>query len=153
MIHIFRFFEENKSNFDLFGVKFEFQLGFEGDEVVNVPEYLLNFDVLVEMAKRHSLKLTLKKTFSEFFNENSAKSEYNFLIKIIKALEPVYTASESEDKDKKARLESGDFEFLNEKLKDDSFRNDLRDNEAYMTISKSEWEAISLYLVFAFEKV
>jgi mRNA (guanine-N7-)-methyltransferase len=134
-------------------VKFEFQLGFEGDEVVNVPEYLLNFDVLVEMAKRHSLKLTLKKTFSEFFNENSAKSEYNFLIKIIKALEPVYTASESEDKDKKARLESGDFEFLNEKLKDDSFRNDLRDNEAYMTISKSEWEAISLYLVFAFEKV
>ena len=37
-------------------------------------------------------------------------------------------------------------------MHNDEYKNDLQDEEVYMTLSKSEWEAINLYLVFAFEK-
>lgn len=145
-----RFFQKDKENFDLFGVKFDFQLGFESDEVVNVPEYLMNFEVLVKLAERHNLKCIFKKTFADFFHENCEKENYKFLINIIRALEPVYSKNGTIDSEK---LDSKEYETINAKLKDDEFKNDLNDDEQYMTLSKSEWEVINLYLVFAFEKV
>jgi mRNA (guanine-N7-)-methyltransferase len=146
-----KFFQKDKECFDLFGVKFDFQLGFESDEVVNVPEYLLNFEILVKLAEKNNLKLVLKKTFDKFFEENCQKDDYRPLINIIKALEPFYSKSSGYIDSSKS--ESTEYEFINSKLADDGYKNDLKDEEIYMTLSKSEWEAINLYLVFAFEKI
>lgn len=145
-----KFFQKDKDNFDLFGVKFDFQLGFESDEVVNVPEYLLHFEILVKLAEKNNLRLVLKKSFKEFFEENYVKDEYKPLINIIKALEPFY--SKSSGLIDSTKSQSAEYEFINSKLENDEYKNDLQDEEVYMTLSKSEWEAINLYLVFAFEK-
>lgn len=145
-----RFFEPASTlASQLFGVKFDFQLGFAGDEVVNVPEFLLNFDVLQAMAERHGLELVLKQPFDEFFADHADKSDYKVLINIIRALEPVFPNS-----DEKSKFDSADGEYaaIGEKLKDEAFRANLRDDEQYLTLSKSEWEVIQLYLVFAFQK-
>ncbi len=146
-----KFFQKDKDNFDLFGVKFDFQLGFESDQVVNVPEYLLNFEILVKLAEKNNLKLVMKKTFNEYFEENCLKDDYKPLINIIKALEPYY--SKSSGIMDASKTESSEYEFINSKLEDDNYKNDLEDDEIYMTLSKSEWEAINLYLVFAFQKI
>ncbi|XP_073446129.1 mRNA cap guanine-N(7) methyltransferase [Dendrobates tinctorius] len=129
---------QDKGNYPLFGCKYDFKL--EG--VVNVPEFLVYFPVLVEMAKKYKMKLIYKRTFKEFFEEKVKNDEQKMLLRKMLALEQYppapnsSLASNAEEDYEHARIvkESG-----NAKL-------------PLGTLSKSEWDATSLYLLFAFEK-
>ncbi|KAG9479104.1 hypothetical protein GDO78_012650, partial [Eleutherodactylus coqui] len=74
---------EEKGNYPLFGCKYDFRL--EG--VVNVPEFLVYFPVLVEMAKKYKMKLIYKRTFQEFFEEKVKNDEQKTLLRKMLALE------------------------------------------------------------------
>lgn len=50
----------------LFGAKYNFEL----DGVVNCPEFLVHFPLLVKLAAKFGLKLILKQRFDEYFDKN-----------------------------------------------------------------------------------
>ncbi|KAM6217478.1 mRNA cap guanine-N(7) methyltransferase [Rhynchocyon petersi] len=129
---------QKKGDYPLFGCKYDFKL--EG--VVDVPEFLVYFPLLNEMAKKYNMKLVYKKTFLEFYEEKIKNHENKILLKRMQALEP-YPANVN------SRLASGntdDYEHAAKYMKNFHRRLPLG------TLSKSEWEATSIYLVFAFEK-
>ncbi|XP_062915812.1 mRNA cap guanine-N7 methyltransferase isoform X1 [Mobula hypostoma] len=74
---------QKKGEYPLFGCQYDFNL--EG--VVNVPEFLVYFPLFEEMAKRHKMKLVLKKTFAEFFEDKVRNPEHKLLLKKMKSLE------------------------------------------------------------------
>ncbi|XP_051057045.1 mRNA cap guanine-N7 methyltransferase isoform X1 [Phodopus roborovskii] len=129
---------QKKGSYPLFGCKYDFNL----ESVVDVPEFLVYFPLLTEMAKKYNMKLIYKKTFREFYEEKIKNNENKMLLKRMQALEP-YPANEN------SRLASekvGDYAHAAEYMKNSQVRLPLG------TLSKSEWEATSIYLVFAFEK-
>lgn len=129
---------EKKGEYPLFGCKYDFHL----EEVVDVPEFLVYFPLLEEMAKKHGMKLVYKMTFREFYEEKIKNYEHKMLLKRMQALEPYSPSDDS-------RLVSDkpdDYEHAKEFIKDSKAKLPLG------TLSKSEWEATSIYLVFAFEK-
>ncbi|KAM5222381.1 mRNA cap guanine-N(7) methyltransferase [Ctenodactylus gundi] len=130
---------QKKGDYPLFGCKYDFNL--EG--VVDVPEFLVYFPLLIEMAKKYNMKLVYKKTFMEFFEEKIKNNENKMLLKRMQALEP-YPAHENS---KLTSERTGDYEHAVAYLKNSQVRPPLG------TLSKSEWEAASIYLVFAFEKL
>ena len=131
----------NEENFEnqppLFGAKIDFQL----DGVVDCPEYLIHFPTLVKIAERYKLKLVFKKRFSDFYNEFSKNQEYFNLLSRMKAMEPYDEKNISNLKSK--NLSDYDHVRLHESDK----------NEKLGTLSKSEWEAVTLYVCYAFQKV
>nr|XP_033790048.1 mRNA cap guanine-N7 methyltransferase [Geotrypetes seraphini] len=129
---------QKKGEYPLFGCKYDFNL----EEVVNVPEFLVYFPLLVEMAKKYQMKLVYKKTFREFFEEKIKNEEHKLLIKRMQALEQ-YPADENS---KLVSENEDDYKHVKERLKNSQSKAPLG------TLSKSEWEAASIYLVFAFEK-
>ncbi|XP_074060374.1 mRNA cap guanine-N(7) methyltransferase [Macrotis lagotis] len=129
---------QKKGEYPLFGCKYHFNL--EG--VVDVPEFLVYFPLLIEMAKKYNMKLVYKKTFLEFYEEKIKNVENKVLLKRMQALEP-YPANENS---KLASGNLGDYEHAAKYMKNSQVRLPLG------TLSKSEWEATSIYLVFAFEK-
>lgn len=129
---------QKKGDYPLFGCKYDFHL--EG--VVDVPEFLVYFPLLIEMAKKYSMKLVYKKTFLEFYEEKIKYNENKMLLKRMQGLEP-YPANENS---RLASEKAGDYTHAAKYVKDGQARLPLG------TLSKSEWEAASIYLVFAFEK-
>ncbi|XP_075682581.1 mRNA cap guanine-N(7) methyltransferase [Rhinoderma darwinii] len=129
---------QEKGSYPLFGCKYDFKL--EG--VVNVPEFLVYFPALVEMAKKYKMKLIYKKTFQEFFEEKVKNDEQKMLLRKMQALEQYPPAPNSS-------LVSNDEEDYKHA------RNLKEGGKAKLplgTLSKSEWDATSIYLLFAFEK-
>ncbi|XP_063779472.1 mRNA cap guanine-N7 methyltransferase [Pseudophryne corroboree] len=129
---------QEKGNYPLFGCKYEFNL--EG--VVNVPEFLVYFPMLVEMAKKYNMKLIYKKTFQEFFEEKVKNEEQKMLLNRMQSLEPYPPTSNSSLVSKKDE----DYKHARNLKESGKVRLPLG------TLSKSEWEATSIYLLFAFEK-
>uniref|UniRef100_A0A2K6MQC1 mRNA cap guanine-N(7) methyltransferase n=1 Tax=Rhinopithecus bieti TaxID=61621 RepID=A0A2K6MQC1_RHIBE len=129
---------QKKGDYPLFGCKYDFNL--EG--VVDVPEFLVYFPLLNEMAKKYNMKLVYKKTFLEFYEEKIKNNENKMLLKRMQALEP-YPANESS---KLVSERVDDYEHAAKYMKNSQVKLPLG------TLSKSEWEATSIYLVFAFEK-
>ncbi|XP_003464505.1 mRNA cap guanine-N7 methyltransferase isoform X1 [Cavia porcellus] len=127
-----------KGDYPLFGCKYDFNL--EG--VVDVPEFLVYFPLLTQMVKKYNMKLIYRKTFMEFFEEKIKNNENKMLLKRMQALEP-YPANENS---KLTSEKAGDYEHAAAYMKNSQVRLPLG------TLSKSEWEATSIYLVFAFEK-
>ncbi|XP_060680496.1 mRNA cap guanine-N7 methyltransferase [Hemiscyllium ocellatum] len=130
---------QKKGEYPLFGCQYDFSL--EG--VVNVPEFLVYFPLFEEMAKKHKMKLVLKKTFAEFFKEKVQNSEHKMLLKKMKALEQ-YPSAENKGN---PTFNQQDYVHAEDYLKNPQAILPLG------TLSKSEWEATSIYLVFAFEKL
>ncbi|XP_053570856.1 mRNA cap guanine-N7 methyltransferase isoform X2 [Bombina bombina] len=129
---------QEKGNYPLFGCKYDFSL--EG--VVNVPEFLVYFPVLEEMAKKYNMKLVYKKTFQEFFDEKIKNEEHKMLLKKMQALEQYPAAPHS----KLVSDNTEDYEHVKSKMENSQEKLPLG------TLSKSEWDATSVYLLFAFEK-
>ncbi|XP_075386018.1 mRNA cap guanine-N(7) methyltransferase [Tenrec ecaudatus] len=129
---------QKKGDYPLFGCKYDFNL--EG--VVDVPEFLVYFPLLIEMAKKYNMKLVYKKTFLEFYEEKIKNIENKILLKRMQALEP-FPANENS---KFTSQKEDDYEHAAKYMKNGHIRLPLG------TLSKSEWEATSIYLVFAFEK-
>jgi mRNA (guanine-N7-)-methyltransferase len=142
--------ESESAQFDLFGVKFDFQL----ETVVECPEFLVNFDCLVKIAKRHSMSLVFKNSFSEYFEAKSANNEYRSLITTMQALEPYYPKKKVGQESEQFRR-PGDYDYIESLINDEAslVRSEpLNEDEAFATLSKSEWEVATLYLVFGFVK-
>ncbi|XP_048795174.1 mRNA cap guanine-N7 methyltransferase [Tympanuchus pallidicinctus] len=129
---------EKKGEYPLFGCKYDFHL----EEVVDVPEFLVYFPLLEEMAKKHGMKLVYKMTFREFYEEKIKNEEHKMLLRRMQALEPYSAFGDS----RLASDKPDDYEHAKEFIKDGKAKLPLG------TLSKSEWEATSIYLVFAFEK-
>ena len=150
-----------------FGVGYNFHL--EG--VVDCPEFMVNFDALSDIAERHGLVLAGKQGFENFFKEKRNTREGTNLLRRINALEPyppcrgANLVGDSKDSYSAAiayleKLESNkqdDSHPRNNQIRPDTepiFVLEDRPGRDFQvgTLSKEEWEAITLYCVFAFKK-
>ncbi|KAL4624761.1 mRNA cap guanine-N7 methyltransferase isoform X2 [Arapaima gigas] len=130
---------QKKGDYPLFGCKYDFNL--EG--VVNVPEFLVYFPLLEEMAKKYNMRLVFKKTFAEFYKEKIQNERHKFLMKKMNALEQ-YPADEG---NKLTFSNPGEYDHAKRCAENPDVKVPLG------TLSQSEWEATCVYLVFVFEKM
>ncbi|XP_046399015.1 mRNA cap guanine-N7 methyltransferase [Ischnura elegans] len=128
---------EPLSSIPLFGAKYYFHL----EEVVSCPEFLVHFPTFVRLAERHGLKLVSKQSFAEIYKENCTSSR--FLLQKMTALE-TYPPMKGYD-----LLGDPDYSYAHAK----SFLSEQQRSDSVGTLSKDEWEASSVYLAFAFQKV
>ncbi|KAJ7338656.1 hypothetical protein JRQ81_012558 [Phrynocephalus forsythii] len=129
---------QKKGEYSLFGCKYDFNL--EG--VVNVPEFLVYFPLLVEMAKKYGMKLIYKKTFREFYEEKIKNEEHKILLQQMQGLEKY----PPDEKSSLASNKREDYEHA------EMLKSNGKAKLPFGTLSKSEWEATSIYLIFVFEK-
>ncbi|XP_073487389.1 mRNA cap guanine-N(7) methyltransferase isoform X2 [Aquarana catesbeiana] len=118
---------QEKGNYPIFGCKYDFKL--EG--VVNVPEFLVYFPVLVEMAKKYKMKLIYKRTFKEFFEEKVKNVEQKTLLNKMQALEQYPPASNA------SLVSNSEEDYEHAKRTKESGKAKM----PLGTLSKSEWEA------------
>nr|XP_022343188.1 mRNA cap guanine-N7 methyltransferase-like [Crassostrea virginica]XP_022343189.1 mRNA cap guanine-N7 methyltransferase-like [Crassostrea virginica] len=132
----------------LFGAKYNFHL--EG--VVDCPEFLVYFPMLEKLADDYGMRLLYKKPFAEFFSENAEKGEYRSLLNKMQGLE-TYPS------DGLMGTESDDYTDTEGTYQEVVAGDDRPDHVKQRgppkvgTLSKSEWEATTIYCVFAFQKV
>ncbi|KAM9838760.1 mRNA cap guanine-N(7) methyltransferase isoform 1-T3 [Aulostomus maculatus] len=130
---------QSRGVYPLFGCQYHFSL----EEVVNVPEFLVYFPLLEEMAKRYNMRLVMKQRFSEFFDEKVKKDHHRSLLMKMMALEPF----PCEDRGQQATDTSGEYRHAKEYCARGRVKLPLG------TLSRSEWEATSVYLLFVFQKL
>eukprot|EP00096_Caligus_rogercresseyi_P011277 TRINITY_DN4390_c0_g1_i1.p1 TRINITY_DN4390_c0_g1~~TRINITY_DN4390_c0_g1_i1.p1 ORF type:complete len:213 (-),score=62.01 TRINITY_DN4390_c0_g1_i1:105-743(-) len=129
---------EDETVIPLFGAKYNFHL--EG--VVDCPEFLVHFPTLTKLAEKYGLILVGKRRFSSYFKEMKDKGLY--LLERMKALETFWSKPRRDsEKHRDYTQYKGAIDHLS--------RN--RDANAVGTLSKDEWEAINIYIVFAFKKI
>ncbi|XP_017068121.1 mRNA cap guanine-N7 methyltransferase [Drosophila eugracilis] len=114
----------------LFGAKYQFHL--EG--VVDCPEFLVHFPTLVKLGRKYGLQLLKRSTFSDYYKESLHHGRH--LLQRMSGLQSVQTQ----------RCEN-DEKFAHVRNIPGSQRG-----RTVGTLSKSEWEAATLYLVCAFKK-
>uniref|UniRef100_A0A671NL53 mRNA (guanine-N(7))-methyltransferase n=1 Tax=Sinocyclocheilus anshuiensis TaxID=1608454 RepID=A0A671NL53_9TELE len=132
---VFRVTFQKKADYPLFGCQYDFSL--EG--VVNVPEFLVYFPLFEEMAKKYNMRLVYKKTFKEFFEEKVKDEKNKVLMQWMQALEQY-------PPDERGQLAS-------DSLGEYDHAKRVAARRPLGTLSKSEWEATSIYLVYVFEKM
>ena len=151
-----------------FGVGYNFYL----DGRVDCPEFLVNFDKLCDIADRHGLMLVAKQGFENFFKTKRNTRDGQNLLKRMQAMEPfpsrrgdMLKGNDTEDNYLAAKQY---METLKAAGVDNNFRSNIleeykpklepifiledRGEIRLGTLSKEEWEAITLYCVFAFKK-
>ncbi|XP_037549672.1 mRNA cap guanine-N7 methyltransferase [Nematolebias whitei] len=136
---VFKVSFQSKGSYPLFGCQYHFSL--EG--VVDVPEFLVYFPLFEHMAKRYNMRLVLKQRFSEFFEERVKKEHHRSLMMKMSALEPF----PCEGRSQQATESAGEYSHAKEHCGRAGVRPPVG------TLSRSEWEAASIYLVFVFEKM
>ncbi|BFF93248.1 mRNA cap guanine-N7 methyltransferase [Drosophila madeirensis] len=114
----------------LFGAKYQFHL--EG--VVDCPEFLVHFPTLVKLGRKYGLKLVRRTTFADYYKEVLPRGRN--LLQRMSGLESVQPQRYGNDEQ---------FAHVSE------FQASQR-GRPLGTLSKSEWEATTLYLVCAFQK-
>lgn len=123
----------------LFGCTYNFTLD---KQVVECPEFLVYFPALEEIAKQYGLQLDYCRPFWDLFVEKKYTPEGRDLLDRLR----VFTWYRGNN----VTNRSGDFDHADVIL--DDLRRD--DSDAVVkTISRSEWEAITLYVAFRFRKV
>ena len=142
----------------LFGAEYKFHL----EEVVDCPEFLVYFPCLEKLASKYGLKLVYKQRFDQFYHRMMvASKDGKDLLKKMKALEtyPAFHGSNigtASDDYTHAQLELDRIKEYSQSERNGSDRGNERRGripiESLGTLSKSEWEAITLYLVFMFQK-
>ncbi|XP_049619281.1 mRNA cap guanine-N7 methyltransferase [Syngnathus scovelli] len=137
---VYRVTFDGKGNYPLFGCQYHFNL----EQVVDVPEFLVYFPLMEHMASRYGMRLVTKQRFSEFYQEKVKLSHHrNLMMKMMSLEEFPGEHSEgppSEDQD----------EYRHAREHCDR-AGDARIRLG--TLSRSEWEATSIYLVFIFQKM
>jgi len=133
---IFRIQFDCSEPYPLFGAKYYFQL----EDLVNCPEFLVHFGTLEKLAKYFGLQLIFKHAFDEYFDLklNGGK----FLLERMGALETYPPFNEK----KSASEIQSDYSHAEKFYSENQGRK-------FGTLSKSEWEAVNLYIVFAFQKM
>jgi mRNA (guanine-N7-)-methyltransferase len=117
----------------LFGAKYQFHL----EEVVDCPEFLVHFPTLVKLAERFGLMLFGKQRFQNYFQQRKEQEEPKQLLQRMNALEAwgpgcKLVGEEEEYNHLEGKVEGG---------------------ERVGTLSRDEWEALTIYTVFAFKKI
>ncbi|KAF3706918.1 mRNA cap guanine-N7 methyltransferase [Channa argus] len=135
---VFKVTFQSKGSYPLFGCQYHFSL----EDVVNVPEFLVYFPLLEHMAKRYNMHLVSKQRFSEFFEKKVKNEHHRSLMMKMMALEPFPT----EDGGQPASDSSREYNHAKEHYGKAEVKVPLG------TLSRSEWEAASIYLVFVFQK-
>ncbi|KAJ8920578.1 hypothetical protein NQ315_004717 [Exocentrus adspersus] len=122
----------------LFGEKCHFQLA----DLVDCPEFLVHFPTFIKLAKKYGLKFVKKEKFYDFFER--LKSEGQQLLCNLPALETYPPSGTS------SLLSTDPDDYTHAK---EFIERQGEDNIRIGTLSKSEWEASSIYTTFVFEKV
>ena len=119
-----------------FGAKYSFHL----KDVVDCPEFLVYFPALEKVAEKFGFILVGKRRFGNYFMENKDKDANRELLQRMSALETF-----------PGRLvgEEGDYTAAEEHFR----ANPDQQGEKVGTITKDEWEVITLYTIFAFKKL
>ncbi|XP_054462260.1 mRNA cap guanine-N7 methyltransferase-like isoform X2 [Anoplopoma fimbria] len=136
---VFKVSFQSKGSYPLFGCQYHFSL----EDVVDVPESLVYFPLFEHMAKRYNMRLVLKQRFSEFFEEKVKKEHHRSLMMKMMALQPF----PCEDGGRQATDSRGEYGHAEEHCGRAGVKLPLG------TLSRSEWEAASIYLVFIFQKM
>ncbi|XP_053658904.1 mRNA cap guanine-N7 methyltransferase [Anopheles marshallii] len=127
----------------LFGAKYNFQL----DDVVDCPEFLVHFPTLEKLALKHGLRLVEKKRFEELFDEHGIQKQG--LLEKMKALEtyppPPHSWQGADDQPKRPEQ----YKHVEERGIQGFSPHPFRVG----TLSQQEWEAATLYMFFAFQKM
>ncbi|XP_075212734.1 RNA guanine-7 methyltransferase [Lycorma delicatula] len=131
-------FDSEKKPYALFGGKYDFHL--EG--VVNCPEFLVHFPTLERLAEKYGLQKVKKEKFEDFFQRMRADGKT--LLGKMQALE-TYPAQSNTNK---LVGKKDDYKHA-----EDHIKNSEKNIARVGTLSGPEWEAATLYLVFAFEKM
>jgi len=123
----------------LFGAKYNFHL--EG--AVDCPEFLVHFPTFQKLALRYGLKLIEKTRFEDFVKEEPDFEFKNLLVRMkVYEAYPPYPGKELVSKI------PSDYVHAQNYLDALPNSNDLKIG----TLTKAEWEAASLYLLFIFQK-
>ncbi|XP_074599847.1 RNA guanine-7 methyltransferase [Brevipalpus obovatus] len=138
-IYSIRFDEPVTGQIPLFGAKYDFHL--EG--CVDCPEFLVYFPALQRLAEKYGLRMLFKRKFNEFFEENCVHPLEEELLGRINALETYPPKLEPLKGPPEDYVHAEKFIQGNGKAKGISHVG---------TLSKSEWEAVCLYVVFVFVK-
>lgn len=136
---VFKVSFQSKGSYPLFGCQYHFSL----EDVVNVPEFLVYFPLFEHMAKRYNMHLVSKQRFSDFFEDKVTKEQHRSLMMKMAALEPF----PSEDGGQQVTDSRGEYYHAKEQSSKAGVKLPLG------TLSRSEWEATSIYLVFVFQKM
>ncbi|KAF7639353.1 mRNA cap guanine-N7 methyltransferase [Meloidogyne graminicola] len=127
---------DEKSPLPLFGAEIRFRL--EG--VVDCPEYLCYFPLLQRMLEEMGFQLIFEFDFPDAI-DYYLKERGNEAIDLMQKMD----ALETLDKNKFSEIDEDEFGPAILKLKNEN-------TERIGTISKSEWEVITMYKAFAFQK-
>ncbi|KAK2166906.1 hypothetical protein NP493_1300g00064 [Ridgeia piscesae] len=138
----------NKTQLPLFGAKYNFYL--EG--VVDCPEFLVHFPLVEKMVAEYGMKLVYREPFADFFTEHIRKGDGRDLLGRMQALEPYPPAEEVNLVAKTSEAYTHARSYLDARQADKQNGWPSTDMKVG-TLSKDEWEADSIYLVFAFQKV
>ncbi|XP_051925009.1 mRNA cap guanine-N7 methyltransferase [Hippocampus zosterae] len=140
---VFRVTFRTRGDYPLFGCQYHFNL----EQVVDVPEFLVYFPLLTRMASRYGMRLVSKQRFGEFYRDKVKLSHHRDLLMKMASLEE-FPARDG------GRLTAQD---------EDEYRHAREHRERagaaatagipLGTLSRSEWEATSIYLVFVFQKM
>ncbi|KAF6034475.1 RNMT [Bugula neritina] len=140
---VYRVSFESKDEFPLFGCKYDFHL--EG--VVDCPEFLVHFGMLEKLAAKYGMIPVYKENFASLFEQRIKDKRNVDLLKRMSALEE-YPAPRGKHL---VTSEPEAYREAENKLKE--LHNAGTQAKQVLTISKDEWEAITLYLAFAFQKI
>ncbi|XP_070505982.1 mRNA cap guanine-N(7) methyltransferase [Chironomus tepperi] len=133
-------FISDPNDLPIFGSKYNFVL----DGVVDCPEFLVHFPSFVKLAKKFSLKLVENVRFEDYFTKQIGRGRS--LIEKMQAVER-YGLNGNRN-----LSSSNDEEYRH--AKDFLLQKGGYDNRKKCgTLSASEWEVASLYMIFAFQKV
>eukprot|EP00095_Tigriopus_kingsejongensis_P005442 maker-scaffold224_size251237-snap-gene-1.41 protein:Tk05442 transcript:maker-scaffold224_size251237-snap-gene-1.41-mRNA-1 annotation:"mrna cap guanine-n7 methyltransferase" len=128
----------------LFGAKYDFHL----DQVVNCPEFLVHFPTLTKLAEKSGLILVAKRRFANFFEEfKRPDMEGERLLMKMRALE-TFSGGDSMDTETKSN-----YQHAIEASRKISDEQNLNHPPTVGTLSRKEWEAASIYIIFAFLKL
>lgn len=128
--------EEADSRIPLFGCKYNFHL----DDVVDCPEFLVYYPALVKMAFKYGLRPVFWRTFEDYFEEKKETREGRQLLERMR----VFSEYPPPNDPLRTAIDIKEYPTAEEHF--------LKHHRTLGTISKSEWEVITLYNVFAFQK-
>jgi len=143
------FESEDKQNVPLFGAKYHFRL--EG--VVDCPEFVVHFPLLEKMAEKYNMKLVFKSTFADFFQQKVQDNDGRGLIGRMQGLEPYPPDDDVELMSKDEKSYANAKKYWTEKQSSAAGDNERRRPVKVGTLSQAEWEASTIYLVFAFQRL
>ena len=118
----------------LFGAQYTFHL----EEVVDCPEFLVHFPTFIKIAERYGLMMVGKERFQNYFQKKVKGQEHKSLLTKMNALESYPS--------QKLVGEENQYDHAQEFLQ-------TGDVGKFGTLSKDEWEALTIYVIFAFKKI